>query len=467
GPFLPTVLTSALLAEAATGGDVAAGTAETLAAFTAGATGAAVYDGLTAVADADSWRVSGSTGPVLGLPGAQIVLARAVVDAHTDVWLRLDPAALEITALDGVDLTRAIGTANVNDLTVGADAEVAGLTLADAQWVRAVLLAAEAAGTTAWTPDTAVEYVKTREQFGRPVGSFQAVQHKAAMMLVRSEIAAAAAWDAARAADHAADQRALVTAQATVAALPAGIDNALECVSLLGGVGFTWEHDVHLYWRRAISIASLAGSEELWAVALGELARTAKRDFTFVDADTLPALRAEVGEILDQMLTLPDDAVRSDGWAPERGGSRRALLAETGLVAPHYPAPYGRAAGAPEQAVIAQEFAARGLEQPTTVIGEWVLPTILEHGSEAQKQRFISPTLRGEIVWCQLFSEPGAGSDLAGLSTAARKVDGGWIVSGQKVWNSMAHEADWGVCLVRTDPDAPKHRGISYLLIDM
>jgi alkylation response protein AidB-like acyl-CoA dehydrogenase len=143
------------------------------------------------------------------------------------------------------------------------------------------------------------------------------------------------------------------------------------------------------------------------------------------------------------------------------------VLAEAGLVAPHYPAPYGRDAGPREQAVIAQEFAARGLAQPSTVIGEWVLPTLLEHGTPAQRERFVPPTLRGELVWCQLFSEPGAGSDLAGLSTRATRVEGGWSLSGQKVWNSYAHLADWGVCLARTDPQAPRHAGISYFLVDM
>src|SRR5205807_2484787 len=82
-----------------------------------------------------------------------------------------------------------------------------------------------------------------------------------------------------------------------------------------------------------------------------------------------------------------------------------------------------------EQAVIADEFARRDLPLPSTVIGEWVLPTLLEHGTDAQRRRFVEPTLRGEIVWCQLFSEPGAGSDLAGLSTKARRVDGGWSLN--------------------------------------
>ncbi|HVM41600.1 MAG TPA: acyl-CoA dehydrogenase family protein, partial [Acidimicrobiia bacterium] len=104
---------------------------------------------------------------------------------------------------------------------------------------------------------------------------------------------------------------------------------------------------------------------------------------------------------------------------------------------------------------------------PHLQVGAWVLPTLVAHGTPEQQERFIPPTLLGEITWCQLFSEPGAGSDLAGLSTKAVRGDDGWLVSGQKVWTTFAHQSDWGMCLARTDPDAPKHDGISCFLVDM
>ena len=119
------------------------------------------------------------------------------------------------------------------------------------------------------------------------------------------------------------------------------------------------------------------------------------------------------------------------------------------------------------QIVIDQELARAGVERPDLVIAGWAVPTILAHGSDGQRDRFVRPSLLGELVWCQLFSEPGSGSDLASLRTRATKVEGGWQLSGQKVWTSMAERADWGICLARTDPEAPQHRGISYFLVDM
>ena len=112
-------------------------------------------------------------------------------------------------------------------------------------------------------------------------------------------------------------------------------------------------------------------------------------------------------------------------------------------------------------------MAKAGVVRPDLVIGWWAAPTILEHGSPEQIERFVPATLRGELFWCQLFSEPGAGSDLASLRMKAVRAEGGWKLTGQKVWTSRADWAQWGVCLARTDADAPKHKGITYFLVDM
>jgi len=117
--------------------------------------------------------------------------------------------------------------------------------------------------------------------------------------------------------------------------------------------------------------------------------------------------------------------------------------------------------------VIDEELSRAGVSRPDLVIGGWAGAAIIEHGTPAQRERFAGPTLRGEISWCQLFSEPDAGSDLASLRTRAEQEPGGWRLTGQKVWTSLAREADWAICLARTDPAAPKHHGLTFFLVDM
>jgi alkylation response protein AidB-like acyl-CoA dehydrogenase len=134
---------------------------------------------------------------------------------------------------------------------------------------------------------------------------------------------------------------------------------------------------------------------------------------------------------------------------------------------PHWPEPYGREAGAVEQLVIEQEFAAAGIKRPQYGITGWVILTLIEYGTDDQVARWVTPALDQEVIWCQLFSEPDAGSDAAGIKTKATRVEGGWLVNGQKVWTSGAHYAGMGFATVRTNPDVPKHEGITMMVIDM
>jgi alkylation response protein AidB-like acyl-CoA dehydrogenase len=119
------------------------------------------------------------------------------------------------------------------------------------------------------------------------------------------------------------------------------------------------------------------------------------------------------------------------------------------------------------QATIDEELHRAGVARPDLVIGGWAVPAIMSHGTADQSARFAGPTLRGDITWCQLFSEPEAGSDLAALRTTAVRVEGGWRLTGQKVWTSLARDADWAICLARTDPAASQHRGLTFFLVDM
>ena len=150
---------------------------------------------------------------------------------------------------------------------------------------------------------------------------------------------------------------------------------------------------------------------------------------------------------------------------PEPSGRE---LAERGLVAPHWPEPWGIGADATHQLIVDDELRRAGVRRPTNTIGiGWAGPTILHAGTTGQKDRYLMPLLAGEEIWCQLFSEPGAGSDLASLTTRADRDGDEWVVRGQKVWTSYAHGAQYGILLARTEPEAPVHEGISYFICPM
>ncbi len=318
------------------------------------------------------------------------------------------------------------------------------------------LAAAEASGVARWCLDTAVEYAKTREQFGKPIGSFQAVKHLCAEMLETAEAVTAAAWDAAAAADGDDDEQwAFAVDVAQAVCFDGAVDVAKACIQVLGGIGFTFEHDAHLYLRRAVSLRALVGPGDEAAARLTDAAVAGVRRRVDVDLDGRDsAVRPAARETAERIAALPQ-------------AERRAALVETGFLTPHWPTPYGLGADAVTQVVVDQELARAGVTRPDLVIAGWAVPTILQHGTDAQRERFVRPSLLGDLVWCQLFSEPGAGSDLASLRTKAVKVDQGWLLSGQKVWTSVAERADWGICLARTDADAPQHKGITYFLVDM
>jgi 3-oxochol-4-en-24-oyl-CoA dehydrogenase len=398
--------------------------------------------------DATSSRASGTVPFVLGGVADGLLLVPAGAR-----WLLVDATAegVAVEPLQASDFSRPLARA----VLTSAPASVLD---APADWVTdltATVLCAEAAGITRWTLDTAVAYAKVREQFGKPIGSFQAIKHLCAEMLCRTEQVAVAAADAARAANDG-DHRQLSIAAAIAAGI--GIDaakaNAKDCIQVLGGIGITWEHDAHLYLRRAYGIGQFLGGPARWLRRTAEQTSAGVRRDLSIDLSDVADLRPEIADAVAGVASLPDD-------------KRQAKLAEAGLLAPHWPAPYGRGAGPAEQLLIDQEMSSAGVIRPDLVIGWWAAPTIVEHGTPEQVERFVPGTLSGDIFWCQLFSEPEAGSDLASLRTKAVRVDGGWELTGQKVWTSSAHKAQWGVCLARTDPEAPKHKGITYFLIDM
>jgi alkylation response protein AidB-like acyl-CoA dehydrogenase len=142
---------------------------------------------------------------------------------------------------------------------------------------------------------------------------------------------------------------------------------------------------------------------------------------------------------------------------------------DAGWAAPHWPVELGgQGRSGIEAGVVSEEESRFYVSANFFMVGiDMAGPTLMAHGTPEQQKRFLEPMLRGDEVWCQLFSEPGSGSDLASLATRAVRDGDEWVLSGQKVWTSSAHIADWGICLARTDPDVAKHAGITYFVVDM
>jgi alkylation response protein AidB-like acyl-CoA dehydrogenase len=439
----------------------------------AGATAAVVlpeHCDIQASAEGNSWRLTGSTDSALGICAAQRILLSARTADGSRRWFVATPGpGLTIASQQGTDLCTDVGIVEFVDHVVPDSAEITGISTERARCVVVALAACAAAGAVRRCADSATEYIRTREQFGKPVGSFQALQHKAATLLVASELAASAAWDAVRAEGESIEQHRLAAASGAVMAVAAAPDLVLDAMLMFGAIGYTWEHDTHLYWRRVTSLAASFGPATHWTRQAGESACTLKRSTAINVGDVESDFRATVAAVLDEALSLSNDHYAGDVRTPGLAvGAQRDLLAKEGLVAPNLARPWGVGASAVQQVIIADEFDKRPeLVRPSLGIAEWILPTILNSGSDQQRERFAWPIVRGVQPWCQLFSEPGAGSDLASLSTRAVKVDGGWLVNGHKIWTSMAHQAEFGALLARTDPEAKKHRGIGYFLIDM
>jgi alkylation response protein AidB-like acyl-CoA dehydrogenase len=412
----------------------------------------ALSDELTASRSDDGLTVSGTVTGVLGAGLADVLVLGA-----GGTWFVVDAAQVTVAEQSGLDGARRPATVTLSQVAVPGSRVLPGLTSAAVGSLAGGLAAAEACGIAGWCLDTAAAYAATREQFGKKIGAFQGVKHKCAEMLVRAEQAYAVVWDAARALDEAPSaERDLSVAIAVSVAIGAAVDNAKDCIQVLGGIGYTWEHDAHLYLKRALALRAWVGPPSTWRGQACDLALDGARRRLELDLGDSTALREEVRTFLAGL--------------PEDPKQRRIAIADAGFQTPHWPAPWGRNASAVEQLVIDEEFAAAGVQRADLVIGGWAAPTIVAHGSAELGERFVRPTLHGDIIWCQLFSEPGAGSDLSGLQTRAEKVEGGWRINGQKVWTSVAHFADWGILLARTSgtgkgPDRSK--GITYFLLDM
>src|SRR6201999_2379459 len=282
-----------------------------------------------------------------------------------------------ITPLDSLDTTRSGGSVALRGVSVADDRVLRGAAR-KARTVFWILASAEAVGVSWAALDMAVEYAKVREQFGRTIGTFQAVKHHAANMLVNAEQTTAATWDAARADDL--DSAWFPAAVAAAHAIRTQIFNAQYNIQLHGGIGFTWEHDAHLYLRRARTLAALMeeSGDPLIDVVEGQRSGQAHgASFTLpAEAD---AYRNQAREAVAHLTSLAED-------------KQRDLLVDSGYLVPHWPKPWGRAADVLEQLVIEEEFT--GVERPDMGITGWVALTIAQAGTDDQRERWVEPVLR-------------------------------------------------------------------------
>ncbi|MBS1837319.1 MAG: acyl-CoA dehydrogenase, partial [Actinobacteria bacterium] len=445
GPFVPTVIASATVD--------ATGSSEQRARLLPGLadgslTAAIAFDGdLTVSGDAASGSVRtalcGGVADLLLVPiGDDVAVITLREDAETatgvsvEVPINLDPTRRSARlTLDGA----------AADLLVGARQALL-------DHIR-LLFAAEAVGIARECTEQAAAYAKERQQFGRPIAMFQAVKHHCANMLVATELATGAVWDAART-EAGTDELSAAAAAAATLAIPAADLCAQLNIQVHGGIGFTWEHDAHMFLRRATAVERIVSAEQA-AAQLTDLHRAGvRRSVTIELPPEAEAFRDEVRGLAERIKELP-------------ANEQRAELIDSGYAMAHWPKPWGRDAGAVEQIVIQQELDAAGVKKPAYGITGWVILTLIQYATADQIARWVRPALDQEVIWCQLFSEPDAGSDAAGITTKATRVDGGWLINGQKVWTSGAHVAGFGFATVRTNPDVPKHEGITVVVIDM
>ncbi|TYL55553.1 acyl-CoA dehydrogenase [Nocardioides sp. BGMRC 2183] len=437
---------------------------------------------LRATPDGDAWALDGNASAVLDVGTADRLLAIATTPHGPGLFLvKSTPAVLAATATP-MDLTRPVAPVEFRGAlcrplavpAAGDDGRDDGVRqrLRAAYHLSCLVLAAEQVGAASRILEVTVEYVRTRHQFGRAIGSFQAVKHRCADLLMILESMRSVVRDGVlslgdelpfgpEATGRVIDDLALAADLARSVASDGFLAIAAAAVQLHGGIGFTWEHDAHLYLKRARSTQLL----------LGTPAQSRQRMLPLILADAERSAMPSAAPAVAQVPAEVTDFLAAHPVAGTDDRELRGARFDRGLAMPHFaPGRGGLGWSSALSGAVEATFLQAGAEDwsARNVIGlGMAMATIHAHGTPEQQQAHLRACFTGEHIWCQLFSEPGAGSDLAGLATRAVLEGDHFVVTGQKVWTSLGHVADFGLLLARTDPDVPKHHGLTYFLLDM
>src|SRR6478735_9490615 len=331
GPFVPSAIASALISandpvdkrlEGLASGDV-------IAAY-------AIDSGLTATRQGSGLVIRGEVRAVPAAAQASLLVLPVAIDSGEE-WVVLDAEVLEVEPVASVDPLRPLADVRANAVEVGDDLVLSNLSRTHARALISTLLSAECIGVARWATDTATAYAKIREQFGRPIGQFQAIKHKCAEMIADTERATAAVWDAARAIDESRENpssdSAFEFAAAVAATLAPGavLHTTQDCIQVHGGIGFTWEHDTNVYYRRALLLAACFGRTSDYPQQVVDIATSTgmRRVDIDLDPDT-EKLRNEIRAEVAALKEIPSE-------------ERTTAIAEGGWVVPHLPKPWGRA----------------------------------------------------------------------------------------------------------------------------
>ncbi len=431
------------------------------------------------------WRIDGELPPVVDGASADRILFFARLDGGGCGLFSVACQAkgVEIVERPGWDRGRRLAHVRMVEVRAAQRLDADGVdagALERATALARLRLAAEQLGNAQACLDLTVDYVGTRRQFGRTIAGFQAVKHRCAEMMVRVEALRSAVYGTAHLADAGDADDDASNLNAACAALRAQASDtafwcAQEAIQLHGGIGFTWEYDPQLHFKRAQAAVHWLGRPELLREHVARRildaappAQDASKPLTGFRAEIAGWMRAHFAGRFAVLRHRggPGDEEFEPGLRKEW----ERELAAGGWTCVGWPAEQGgRGLSIDQQVIFHEEYARAGGPGRMGHIGEGLIgPALIHFGSEQQKQEFLPQIVAGRAFWAQGYSEPNAGSDLANVQTRCwQEADGSWRVQGQKVWTSLAQESDWIFVLARCEPGSRGNKGLAFLLMPL